>query len=195
MNKSIYFVRHAEPNYNNHDDQERELTAKGEKDCELVVEFFANRVVDGIYSSPFKRAYDTVKDIAIQKNLPIIKIDEFRERKIADGWIEEFNEFSQKQWQDFDYHLINGESLAQVQCRNINALSELLKNPQKSIVVGSHGTALATVINYYQSNFGYNDYFAIKSLFPFIVQFDFDGLECCTITFYDILYNTCKTLK
>lgn len=29
METTVYFVRHAEPNYNNHDDMTRELSAKG----------------------------------------------------------------------------------------------------------------------------------------------------------------------
>ena len=37
---TIYFVRHAEPNYNNHDDILRELSEKGLKDRELVTDFF-----------------------------------------------------------------------------------------------------------------------------------------------------------
>ena len=32
----VYFVRHAESNYNNHDDLLRELTEKGLKDSKLV---------------------------------------------------------------------------------------------------------------------------------------------------------------
>lgn len=36
---TVYFVRHAEPNYKNHDDVARELSGKGMKDRVLVTEF------------------------------------------------------------------------------------------------------------------------------------------------------------
>ncbi len=34
----IYFVRHAQPNYNNHDDRLRELTPKGLEDRKKVTD-------------------------------------------------------------------------------------------------------------------------------------------------------------
>ena len=40
---TVYFVRHAEPNYNNNDDSLRELSAKGLKDKKLVTAFLADK--------------------------------------------------------------------------------------------------------------------------------------------------------
>ncbi len=59
---TVYFVRHAEPNYNNHNDALRELSAKGLEDRKLVTNFFADKRIDVALSSPFKRAIDTIKD-------------------------------------------------------------------------------------------------------------------------------------
>ena len=36
---TIYFVRHAEPNYENHNDMLRELSSKGLMDRELVTNY------------------------------------------------------------------------------------------------------------------------------------------------------------
>lgn len=35
----VYFVRHAQPNFNNHDDLTRELTEQGRRDRKLVTAF------------------------------------------------------------------------------------------------------------------------------------------------------------
>ena len=43
---TVYFVRHAQPNYENHDDMLRELTAKGLEDRKLVTKFLADKNVD-----------------------------------------------------------------------------------------------------------------------------------------------------
>ena len=64
---TIYFVRHAEPNYTNHDDILRELSEKGLKDRELVTDFFTDKQIDIVLSSPYKRAVDTVLDFAEKK--------------------------------------------------------------------------------------------------------------------------------
>lgn len=52
---TVYFVRHAEPNYENHDDMSRELSAKGLEDRKLVTKFLYDKAVDIVLSSPFKR--------------------------------------------------------------------------------------------------------------------------------------------
>lgn len=40
---TVYFVRHAEPNYNNHNDELRELSPKGLKDRKLVTDFLSDK--------------------------------------------------------------------------------------------------------------------------------------------------------
>lgn len=171
---NIYFVRHAQPNYENHDDATRELTQKGLRDRELVTAYLNDKKIDVVLSSPYKRAVDTVRHFADSHNLPIEMIDDFRERKIDSVWIDDFDAFCQQQWNDFSYKLSDGETLLQVQTRNINALKTVLKKyKDKNIVIGSHGTALSTIINYFDSSFGYHDFCKIKSLMPWIVKFTF----------------------
>lgn len=42
---NVYFVRHAQPNYENHDDLTRELTEKRLQDRKLVTEFLRDKEV------------------------------------------------------------------------------------------------------------------------------------------------------
>lgn len=119
---TVYFVRHAEPNYNNHDDALRELSPKGMKDRKLVTDFLSDKQIDIVLSSPYKRAVDTIKDFADSNGLDIETIDSFRERKVDSGWIDNFTSFAQKQWNDFSYKLSDGECLQEVQDKNVSAL-------------------------------------------------------------------------
>ena len=176
----VYFVRHAEPNYDNHDDMLRELSARGKEDRKRVTAFLMDKKIDVVLSSPFKRAVDTVKDFADSKGMTVETVNDFRERKVDSCWIEDFAAFSKKQWIDFSYKLSDGECLKEVQERNINALKDVLnKYPGKNIVIGSHGTALSTVINYYDHSFGYEDFDKIRFVMPWIVEFDFDDSRNC----------------
>ena len=189
---NIYFIRHAEPNFENHDDMTRELSAKGLKDRKLVTKFLMDKQIDAVVSSPFKRAIDTVRDFADKNNLKITAIDDFRERRVDSCWIEDFTSFSKKQWEDFTYKLSDGECLAEVQARNIAALNKLLDDYQdQNVVVGSHGTALSTIINYYDKTFGYDGFHEIRHLMPWVVQFTFGGKELIEIKKYDLFqfYN------
>lgn len=184
---TVYFVRHAIPNYNNHDDMFRELTEQGLRDRKLVTNFLSDKNISVALSSPYKRAVDTIKEFADVYNLQIQIIDDFRERKIDSEWIEDFNAFCKRQWEDFDFKLSGGESLREVQSRNINALNNALEfHRGKNIVIGSHGTALSTVINYFDSSFGYDEFNEIKNLMPWIVEFIFESGRCLEIQKYNL---------
>lgn len=173
---TVYFVRHAEPNYNNHDDRQRELSEKGMEDRKRVSAYLADKGIDAVLSSPYKRAVDTVSHFSESRKLPIRVVEDFRERKVDSGWIEDFDGFCKRQWADFSYRLTDGETLAQVQSRNVSALGAVLREyAGKNIVIGSHGTALSTVIHFYDPSFGYEDFLAIKSVMPWIVKFSFEG--------------------
>lgn len=184
---TIYFVRHAESNYENHDDISRELSNKGLKDRKLVTEFLMDKQIDVVLSSPYKRAIDTVREVAEVKGLGITIIDDFKERRVDSGWIDDFNSFCKKQWEDFTYKLSDGECLEEVQNRNVLALSGVLEQyKNKKIVVGSHGTALSTIIHYFDKTFGYSDFDEIKYLMPWIVEFTFEDKECVNIRKYNL---------
>lgn len=184
----VYYVRHAESNYENRDDRMRELTEKGLRDCKKVTEFLRDKEITVTVSSPFKRAIDTIKDFAESAGAEIEVIEDFRERKIDSVWIEDFNAFTCKQWSDFSFKLSDGESLKEVQERNIKALQKLIeKHNGRNIVLGGHGTALCTVLNFYDFSFGYPDFVEMKAKMPYIVEFVFDeDLRCSEIIRHEV---------
>lgn len=183
----FYFVRHAEPDYSNHDDMTRALTEKGLRDRLLAAEFLKDKNIAAVYSSPFKRAVDTVQPLADRLNLPILTDPDFRERRVDSVWVEDFDAFSRQQWSDFDFRLTDGETLRTVETRNLSALHRLLqKHPDKAVAVGSHGTALSALIHHYDKSFGYDSFKTIQKLMPWVVHFSFAGERCISITEYDL---------
>lgn len=184
---TVYFVRHAQPNYDNHDDLTRELTEKGLRDRGLVTAYLRDKNIHAVLSSPFRRSVDTVKEFADEVGLSITLVDDFRERRVDSGWIEDFNAFARRQWEDFSYKLSDGECLAEVQSRNIAALNHVLSTyPDQNIVIGSHGTALSTIVNYFDPTFGHSDFEAIRGLMPWVVKFAFDKNTCVSIEKIDV---------
>lgn len=184
----VYFVRHAQPNFDNHSDALRELTPKGMQDRSLVTNFLKNRQIDVAVSSPYKRAIDTIREFTDLAGLEIELVGGFRERRVDSCWIEDFSAFARRQWADFSFKLSDGECLGEVQQRNVAALKALLeRHSGKNIVVGSHGTALSTVLNYYDRSYGYQDFADMKDKMPWIVElvFDEEG-KCLEIKKHDL---------
>lgn len=189
----VYFVRHAEPNCQNHDDALRELSPKGLADRALAAGYLRDKGVNAVLSSPYRRAVNTVAPLADALGLPVETVDGFRERAVGD-WVEDFGGYSQRQWADFDYKLPDGESLREVQKRNLKALDEVLERfAGRTVAVGSHGTALSTLIHHFRPAFGYAEFERIRPLMPWIVHFTFDGRVCVGVEEHDVF--TGKTGK
>lgn len=170
----IYFVRHAQPDHMLEDDRIRPLTAEGKQDSKIVLEFFKDKEIDMFFSSPYKRSFDTIADTAAFYGKEIMTDERLRER--AKGINGNNHGMFEKRWNDHDYHEENGESLNMVQKRNIAALTEILEeNKGRNIVIGTHGTALSTIINYYHPEFGCRDFLRIIDWMPYIIELDFEG--------------------
>jgi len=179
---TIYFIRHAEAVRGFKPNRLRPLTEKGQKDCHWVTEFLQDKQVDVIVSSTYKRAVDTVSGFAKSMGFEIELDEDFREREKG-SLTGDYMEFAIRQWGDFLYKLNGGESLAETQQRNITALQRVLeRHKSKNIVIGTHGQALGTIINYFDESFGFEQKLAIGN--PHIVKMIFDGDSL--ISFIDI---------
>lgn len=169
---SVFFVRHAQPDENREDDRTKPLTKLGLEDSKRVTAVLEKSEINIFYSSPYKRSMDTILDCANKYNMILHTDERFRERKqgINSGL------FLEKRWDDFNFCEENGENLASVQQRNLEALTEILtKHSNQNIVIGTHGTALSTILNYYDPSFRCDGFKGIWLSMPYIIRLDFDG--------------------
>ena len=170
----IYFVRHAQPEHAWEDDRTRPLTGEGKKDSAIVFEFLKDKHIDAFYSSPYKRSVDTIADSADFFGKDIITDEDLREREKGENGNN--HGMFHKRWADHNYHEEGGESIAMVQKRNMRALTEILRdNIDKEVVVGTHGTALSTILNFYDKSFGCDDFLRIIDRMPYVIELDFEG--------------------
>lgn len=171
---TIYFVRHAQSDWRSGPDRERGLTAEALEDRRVVLDFLRDKPVDAFYCSPYRRSMDTIREAADHFGLPIHTDERLREREAAPGG--NCRELFQKRWSDFAWHEPGGECLRSVQDRNIAALTDILAaNPDQTLVIGTHGTALSTILNYFDPSFGCDDFMRIIDWMPYIVELDFEG--------------------
>ncbi|MCE5236765.1 MAG: histidine phosphatase family protein [Clostridiaceae bacterium] len=170
----LYFVRHAQPAVDWPDDRTRPLTPLGMRDSMELSALFANIPIDMFVSSPYKRSVDTIADCARLFKLEIATDERLRERERgkdanAEGILE-------KRWSDFSFCEEGGEPLMRVQKRNIEAVKDILgSHANKSIVVGTHGTALSTIMNYYDPSLGCDWFKKIWFCMPYVIRFRYDG--------------------
>ncbi len=184
----VYFVRHAQSEHDCEDDRTRPLTSEGREDAGAVLRFFQNVKVchdgrdgrpvqiDGFYCSPYRRSLDTIAETAAFYGKEIITDERLREREKGPGG--NCHDMFRKRWADHRYHEEGGESLKMVQRRNIAALQEILSvNEGKNLVIGTHGTALSTILHYYDNSYNCDSFLRIIDWMPYIIELDFEGTE------------------
>lgn len=174
---TIYFVRHAQPRADWTEDRTKPLSLQGLEDSVRVTEALRNVSVDCFISSPYKRSIDTIVGCALERKMNILRDERLKERRQGTNGGED--ELVDHRWTDFDFCEKGGESLKSVQVRNVEAIAEILRTfVDKTLVVGTHGTALSTIINYFEPDFGCEEFKKIWKSMPLIVKMVFQG-NCC----------------
>lgn len=170
----VYFVRHCQSLHPYADERTRPLTQEGQQDTDLVLETLKEKAIDLFYCSPYRRSLDTIHSSAEYYGIPIHTDERLRERE--SGAYSNNREMFRRRWEDLSFHEEGGESIRETQQRNIAALTEILNaHPGKNIVIGTHGTALSAILNYYLPAFGLEDFLRILDWMPYIIRMDFEG--------------------
>ena len=87
---TVYFVRHVQSDASVQDPFLRPLTEQGLRDRRLVTEFLSGREVTALFSSPYKRAVDTLADFAEKQGMPVQIVEDFREHEtLSDSYPDE----------------------------------------------------------------------------------------------------------
>ena len=167
----IIFVRHAQAVYGK-DDRERPLTDAGLADRAIVAQVLDGREIDAFLSSPYRRSMDTIRPAADLRGMKIFTDERFRERKVGNHK----DEALAMRWANFSFAEEGGESIGAVQQRNMEAMKDVLKNYEgQTVVIGTHGTALSSILNHYIPGFGLKDFQRIVRWQPYIIELTFDG--------------------
>ncbi|UTC81698.1 histidine phosphatase family protein [Treponema denticola] len=180
----IYFIRHAQSDISIKENRNRPLTNKGKKDADKLKNIFREININSIISSPYLRSIQTMTPLSEMKNIQIELYEDLREKK-SNVWfdrIEEFQEYVKKQWSDFNYSMNQDETLNEVQRRNINVLFNILNTKTgKTVLIGTHGTALCTILNYFDKKYGYEYFLEIAGKMPHIVKITFENNKAIEI--------------
>jgi 2,3-bisphosphoglycerate-dependent phosphoglycerate mutase len=155
MLTTVYLVRHAESIYTP-DELSRPISDKAKVDVDRLKEGFESIRLDKVFSSPYRRAIQTVERLALDRNLEVEIVEEIKERRKSLGKLDNFFENVKKLWDDPSYKFDGGESNLEGQARGIKALKRLLvENEGKTIVIGGHGDMMTLILNYYDNVYGY----------------------------------------
>ncbi|MDR1194151.1 MAG: histidine phosphatase family protein [Peptococcaceae bacterium] len=174
---SVYLLRQGRDDQRPADDREWPLSFRSKEQVKKWLADSSLLFLDGFYASPYRRLRETVA-VAAGQEAAVEVIEAFRKRKVADTWLpeEEFQLYSQRQWEDFQYRLPGGDSLADTEKRSVAALLDLLAAGQ-NILIGTHGSVIGVILRHFCRSFDNFDYQALTHRPAYVVRLEFiDGV-------------------
>ena len=176
----VYFVRHAKPDKSVKDDRNRPLSESGMADLSFATEILKDKGIDVAVSSPYKRSLDTIKAFTDKAGLQIRTDERFRER--VGGGPGQGLRKNPERWKAEIWNEEWGESIEEVRKRNVEALMDVLDEFEgHGIVIGTHGTALSTILDFLSPEYGYDDFIRMMDWMPNIIEIVFDKKEVVAI--------------
>lgn len=169
---NIYLVRHGETAWNKErklqGQTDTSLTTKGKEQASLLAKYFSNYLLEAIYTSDLKRAFNTAEAIAKQHSMEAIIHLGLREIWLGDWqgltWEEIEEEYPKEKELWFareDLSATGGEPLAEAAGRAWKALGEIAQSHEKgNIIIVSHGLVIGTILChiYGQAMINWQDY-------------------------------------
>jgi len=159
-------------------ERQRPLSSRGKEAARGLVGLFYNRPLDGLISSSYKRAHETLEDLASDKGLDITLKDELVERRMkAPGIMMDWPqlvEAIEKTFKDKDFHLEGGESVHMAQARAIPTIIDLLRTYEnKTLALGTHGNIMTIILNHFDDSYGFDFWQSLRM--PQVVKAVFQG--------------------
>jgi 2,3-bisphosphoglycerate-dependent phosphoglycerate mutase len=153
--RNIYLVRHCKAVGQ---EPEAQLTNQGREDSYRLVDTLIDKEIDMIYSSPFKRAMETIKPFALKTGQEIIIDDRLKERVLSSVEFDDWMEKLEATYEDLELRFDGGETSNEATSRGIQFLNEVLEGPGDNVVVVSHGALISLLIRHYIKQFGFNEW-------------------------------------
>jgi 2,3-bisphosphoglycerate-dependent phosphoglycerate mutase len=145
---TFYLIRHAHADWE--PDENRPLSARGKRDAIRVAEVLSAYPVTKVYSSPYRRALQTVEPLATHLDIPVQIVPELCERNLGRALLGDFNSAVQATWRDPNFSHPGGETNSAAQERGISVINKLqVEYPGADIVLSIHGNLMALVMQYF----------------------------------------------
>jgi 2,3-bisphosphoglycerate-dependent phosphoglycerate mutase len=167
-----YLVRHAHAEWQADDGQR--LSSAGIQGARVVAERLAARPIRALYTSPSRRAVETIEPLATRLGLCPEVMPDLRERELPAVPPSEFEALIQRAWQRPTEAPLGGESNVQAQLRGLAAVRRAVaRHAGSHVVLATHGNLLALVLNALNPRYTFEFWRGLS--FPDIYELTFSG--------------------
>ncbi|MGO4548311.1 histidine phosphatase family protein [Paenibacillus sp. 2TAB23] len=170
--KNIYIVRHCKATGQ---EASAPLTESGAREAEQLAAFFLTRDIDHVISSPYERAYRSIKPLADRLGMEIVLDDRLTERVLTTenslDWLEKLS----NTYDDLELRFEGGETSNEAMRRAVPVVLEASGSGYSNVVIVSHGNLISLILNHFDSRIGFKEWQAMSN--PDVFQLSFAGDE------------------
>lgn len=150
MHTDVVLVRHAMAvtrTADGPDEADRPLTAEGLVQARRLVGVLSEPRPAAVWSSPYRRAVQTVEPVAAALGLPVRTRWELREWDDGLPYTDDWEPHYARSWAEPSYARPGGESMDQLTARAVGAVGALAREHEGHLViVAGHGTFIARAL-------------------------------------------------
>lgn len=168
--KNVYIVRHCKAEGQAADAR---LTVIGIEQAESLAEFLSDKNIDCIISSPYERAYHTIKPLSDKIAVEIALDERLTERVLSDQNHPDWQDMLRKTYDDLDICYEGGESSNTAMSRAVSVVMEALNSENKNIVLVSHGNLISLLLKRFDDRIGFKEWEALSN--PDVFHLTFSG--------------------
>jgi broad specificity phosphatase PhoE len=116
-------------------------------DAEIVADLLQEAPISAIFTSPYRRARQTITPLSRRLGLRLQEIYDLRERLLGAGFVEDFEAAVEATWRDMAYSHPGGESNAAAQQRGVAVVNRAREQGMAGpVVLSTHGNLLALIL-------------------------------------------------
>lgn len=169
---TIYLVRHAHADWQ--PTEARPLSARGRASAVRLADQLGQTPIAAIYSSPSRRALETVEPLAHRLQVQPKVLEDLRERELVTRNAAEFEVASEATWREPDVPCADAESNRAAQTRGVAVVWQTVgQHRDQQVILSTHGTLLALILHGFDGTFGYDFWRTLT--FPDVYELTFHG--------------------
>lgn len=176
---TIYLVRHAHSDWSA--DENRPLSDRGRASAVALGELLSTLPIEAIYSSPARRALETIEGLAHRLRLEPVAVWGLRERELVMEEGTQFEAMVEKSWSVPAAALSAGsESNNAAQTRGLAAIRKILNEQSgRCSVAATHGNLLTLILNSFRPAYGFEFWRTLT--FPDVYELRFHGTSLVSV--------------
>jgi 2,3-bisphosphoglycerate-dependent phosphoglycerate mutase len=146
------------------------LTAEGREQAKELIRFLDQYQFDAIYSSPFKRANESIKPFAEYKKFKVQMDERLTERILSDTPDPNWMANLKRTYKEEHLKYPGGESTLEAKERIRSFLTDVQTQSYSSVLVVTHGNLMSLMINMFQSSFGFDEWKLLSNPDVYLIE-------------------------